>query len=179
MSKLLKFMWTPSSTGEGQHHRGCDRTGLDQPEGRRCRLQPPRCHLLHASRHPLCHTCAHSCHGCCKFTWHRAVFKPALQADLIRKCDRRLDVTETDPNCHVFALGVIYEVWHSAHFPGGIDPGGYCLLQLPGQPGWPGGAQRPAEGSGAYSKGRRRNPSKVFLQSRNNNPSVSCTWLLK
>lgn len=28
------------------------------------------------------------------------------------------------PSCHLFpALGVIYEVWPPAHFPGGTDPG--------------------------------------------------------
>lgn len=53
--------------GEGQYHRGSDRAGLHQPEGRRRRFQPPRCHLLHTSRHSLHHTCAHSGHGCCKF----------------------------------------------------------------------------------------------------------------
>lgn len=54
--------------GKGQHHRGCDRPGHNQLEHRLSGFQPPRCHLLYASRHPLHHTCAHSCHGCCEFT---------------------------------------------------------------------------------------------------------------
>lgn len=61
------------SSGEGEHHRGCDRAGLHQPEDWPRRFQPARCHLLHAPRHPLHHTRAHACHSGCKFTLHRAV----------------------------------------------------------------------------------------------------------
>lgn len=60
------------------------------------------------------------------------------------------------PSCHLSpALGVIYEVWHPAHFPGVVDPGRYRLLQLPGQPGRQGGAKRAAEGTGTYNEGRK------------------------
>lgn len=66
--------------------------------------------------------------------------------------------------CLLFlALGIVYEVRDSAHFTGGVAPRWDRLLQLPGQPWWPGGAQRAAEGSGTDSKGGKCTQKEIWF----------------
>lgn len=125
------------AAGQAQHHRGGDRAGIHQPDVGPGGVQPPRRHLLHTSRHPLRHPRAHPRHRRCGWS----------------KTGVKTNAGGSDVDAVFFSAGVVDEVRRPAHLPGGHDPGGRGLLQLPGKPGRPGGVQGAPEGPGTDSQG--------------------------